>query len=342
MPPLRVIIFLLVITSIAAALYFYVGWRLIRPARISPGAKKLLWGLLTLLTLSIPVTFVSGRFIGPGLPARILAWFGFSALGLMGIFAALVLFRDLFLAGTFPIKDPSRRELLRRASGLFVLGAGGFIAVKSIVQAARPPVVEKVRVPIDGLKQSLQGLRIAQISDLHLGPTLGKPFFEDVVRRVNELDADIVAITGDLADGYADELKEMVSPLRDIRARHGVYFCTGNHEYYWDVHEPGVELRATSSGSSPLLLNDHRVIERDGAKHPRSAGVTDLHGRRRSVKGHKSDPEEGLRRQRAPPTVTWTSCSPTSRKQHLPRATEAGAGPRSAVGPHPRRPGTSR
>jgi len=284
MPNLRILIFLVVITAITAGLYFYIGWRLIRPARLGAPAKRALWALVALLALSVPVTFVGGRYIAPGPAAKGLAWFGFSALGLMGIFAALVILRDLFLTATIPIKDPSRRELLRRASGFVVLGAGGFIAVRSIVLAARPPVVERVTVPVTGLPSALEGLRIVQISDLHLGPTLGRPFLEGVVQKVNDLDADIVAVTGDLADGYVEPMRGIVEPIKDLRAKLGVYFVTGNHEYYWNAEEWVDCVRGLGLD---VLVNEHRVIERDGARIV-VGGVTDLSAGQ-TLPAHESD-----------------------------------------------------
>ena len=79
------------------------------------------------------------------------------------------------------------------------------------------------------------GLRIVQLSDLHVGSTIGRPFVEEVVRRTNALAADIVAVTGDLVDGSVSDLRGAIAPLANLRARHGVFFVTGNHEYFSDA-----------------------------------------------------------------------------------------------------------
>ncbi|MEK6609137.1 MAG: metallophosphoesterase, partial [Myxococcota bacterium] len=76
------------------------------------------------------------------------------------------------------------------------------------------------------------GLTIVQLTDLHVGPTLGRAFVAEVVTRTNALTPDLVAITGDLVDGSPERLQDAVAPLAELRARHGVYFVTGNHEYY--------------------------------------------------------------------------------------------------------------
>jgi predicted MPP superfamily phosphohydrolase len=79
----------------------------------------------------------------------------------------------------------------------------------------------------------MDGFTIVQITDVHVGPTVGRGFVAEVVRRVNTLDADLVAITGDLVDGSASRHARGVEPLADLRSRHGTYYVTGNHEHYW-------------------------------------------------------------------------------------------------------------
>jgi predicted MPP superfamily phosphohydrolase len=252
--------FFVFMVLVVAAIHAYIGWRLIPAPRFGSRGKKLLWGLIGLSAFSIPFTFIGGRLLDPGFAARIVAWVGFTALGLMGIVAGLVVVRELFLVGARLAPrgtDPSRREFLRRASSFGVLGVGGVIAAEGFVSAARPPAVEKVRVPIDDLPEALEGFRIAQISDTHLGPTLGRDFIADVVRRVNALEPDLVAFTGDLADGYVENMRPVVEPLRDLRAKHGAFFVTGNHEYYWRAGDWTARVRELGLD---VLTNEHRVL----------------------------------------------------------------------------------
>ena len=98
--------------------------------------------------------------------------------------------------------------------------------------ARRRPTIVPVDVPIKDLHPDLEGYRIAQVSDLHVGPTIGADFARTVVDAVNELEADMVALTGDLVDGSVDHLDSGVQPLGDLAASDGVFFVTGNHEYY--------------------------------------------------------------------------------------------------------------
>ncbi len=281
-------LFFIFMVVVVLAIHTYIGFRLIPAPRLGSRRKKMLWALIGLSAVSIPSTFIGGRFLDPGPLSTAMAWVGFTALGVMGIVAGLVVVRDLFLGGARLATrgaDPSRREFLRRASSFGVLGLGGVITAEGFVSASRPPAVENVRVPVDGLPEALQGFRIAQISDTHLGPTLGRDFIADVVRRVNELEPDVIAFTGDLADGYVEHLREVVAPLRDLRAKHGVYFVTGNHEYYWR-HAEWIGL--IKELGLIVLTNEHRVIEVEDARLA-VGGVPDARESQR-FEGRASDP----------------------------------------------------
>src|SRR5262249_38671844 len=139
-------------------------------------------------------------------------------------------------ATSHPI-DPERRTLLSRgiagAVGLIAVGLAGVGTASALGQVG----VLRVRVPLRRLPSSLSGFRVVQLSDVHIGPTIGRAFLKDVVERVNSLEPDIVVITGDLVDGSVASLREEVAPLADLRSKLGVFFVTGNHEYYSGVDE---------------------------------------------------------------------------------------------------------
>jgi len=101
-----------------------------------------------------------------------------------------------------------------------------------LVIARRRPGVVEVEIPVIGLPEALRGFSIAQISDIHVGPTIKRGFVEGIVHRVNGLNPDLIAVTGDLVDGSVQELSHHTAPLAGLSARHGAYFVTGNHEYY--------------------------------------------------------------------------------------------------------------
>jgi predicted MPP superfamily phosphohydrolase len=108
--------------------------------------------------------------------------------------------------------------------------------------------IKQLDVKLRGLPQRLAGFRLVQISDVHVGPLLRKDWVARVVEQIRQLAPDLVAITGDLVDGRVHELREHVAPLAKIEARSGVYFVTGNHEYYsgveeWYAHLPSLGVR---------------------------------------------------------------------------------------------------
>jgi uncharacterized protein len=121
------------------------------------------------------------------------------------------------------------------------------------------------------LPAGLQGFSIAQISDIHVGPTIRREYVEGIVAAVNELNADAIAITGDLVDGSVRELASHVEPLAHLRARYGAYFVTGNHEYYSGERAWTKELRRLGVH---VLMNEHVVLDR-GEEKLVLAGVTD-------------------------------------------------------------------
>jgi len=135
----------------------------------------------------------------------------------------------------------------------------------------RTPGVKRVSVPIEGLHSALEGFRIVQLSDIHLGANLDGAYLAKVVAVANGLQADLVAVTGDLVDGRVEQLLPEAEPLLDLSSRHGTFFVTGNHEYYSDAPPWIAALRGLGL---PCLINEHVVLEHAGAQIV-LAGVTD-------------------------------------------------------------------
>jgi predicted MPP superfamily phosphohydrolase len=166
-----------------------------------------------------------------------------------------------------------------------------------LANARRTAQVVRVDVRLAPLPPALEGFRIVQISDIHVGPTIKSAYLDAIVDRVNALDPDVVAITGDLVDGTVADLGQHVAPLARLRARHGTYFVTGNHEYYSGVHGWVVELQRLGVR---VLHNEHVVLRHAGARLV-LAGVPDYTGHHFDP-AHRSDPAEALAG--APPGVT--------------------------------------
>jgi predicted MPP superfamily phosphohydrolase len=140
------------------------------------------------------------------------------------------------------------------------------------------------------LPQALHGFSIAQISDVHVGPTIKRGFVERIVRRVNALNADMIAVTGDLVDGSVQQLSAHTAPLAGLTARHGAYFVTGNHEYYSGERAWTDEIRRLGMR---VLKNEHVVLDHDGTSLV-LAGVTDYSAHHFDP-AQRSDPAAALR-----------------------------------------------
>jgi predicted MPP superfamily phosphohydrolase len=192
----------------------------------------------------------------------------------MGFFSTLfvmTVLRDLVLFAGHETLSAQRATALAIPSARGALLITMLATLIGFLMARRPRLVD-VTVPVTGLPQALHGFSITQITDLHVGPTIKRAFVERIVARVNALASDVIAVTGDLVDGTVADLSAHTAPLRALRARHGVYFVTGNHEYYSGAQAWTAELRRLGL---TVLENQHVVIKHDGASLL-LAGVTDF------------------------------------------------------------------
>ncbi|WP_326671955.1 metallophosphoesterase [Streptomyces sp. NBC_01257] len=131
-----------------------------------------------------------------------------------------------------PAADPSRRLFVARAVGGAAAVAGLGTTGYGAYGVLRGPRVKRVTVPLARLPRSAHGFRIAVVSDIHLGPILGRAHTRRIVDTVNRTQPDLIAVVGDLVDGSVDDLGPAAEPLAGLRSRHGAFFVTGNHEYY--------------------------------------------------------------------------------------------------------------
>jgi predicted MPP superfamily phosphohydrolase len=241
---MRMLVSIAVVTAIMGLLHRYVWARLVRdPAWPAPWGRALTIAVVVLAAL-IPLTFVAMRAAPRALNVP-LSWLAYTWMGLFFYLLLLTFAGDIgraaaALVGALP-SDPGRRRLLARAIAVGTGAVAGALALGGMLNVARGFVVRRVRVPLARLPKEASGYKIVQITDVHVGPTIGHDFVAEVVRQTNALAPDLVAITGDLVDGSVEQLRHLVEPLRGLTARHGVYFVTGNHEYYsgadaWIAH----------------------------------------------------------------------------------------------------------
>jgi uncharacterized protein len=131
----------------------------------------------------------------------------------------------------------SRRLLITRTAAIAAgLTAAGIVG-DGVRTAFGPPLLKRLQIPLAKLPRALDGYRIAVVSDIHLGPLTGVRHTQRIVDAINGMDADLVAVVGDLVDGSVAELRDEAEPLRTLRSKDGTFFVTGNHEYYSGVEQ---------------------------------------------------------------------------------------------------------
>ena len=248
----------------------YVGWRLLSGLSLGPAAIAagvvLLIGCCLLIPFSMRTRVLQNRKL-----ADRLAWVGLTAMGFFSSLLVLTLLRDVVLLGAYVFLSGGQARLWIEPSAQATLYLSLFVTVAGLIIARRRPGVVEIKIPVVDLPHALHGFSIAQISDVHVGPTIKRGFVEGIVRRVNELKADMIAVTGDLVDGSVQQLSAHTAPLAGLTARHGAYFVTGNHEYYSGERAWTEEIRRLGLR---VLKNEHVVLQHDGASLI-LAGVTD-------------------------------------------------------------------
>ena len=200
----------------------------------------------------------------------------------------LTVLRDLLLLVAHLFFSPDLTKLLTVASARGVLALTVVATLEGFIAVRRPRVVD-VDIPIVALPTALHGFSIAQISDVHVGATIKRGFVDAIVGKVNALRADVIAVTGDLVDGSVAQLSVHTAPLAGLEARHGVYFVSGNHEYYSGERAWTQELRRLGL---TVLKNQHVILGHDGACVV-LAGVTD-YGAHHFEPAQRSDPAAAL------------------------------------------------
>lgn len=258
--------------SVTGAIWLYVLLRFVWPLPYGAGIRIVL--ALVLLLVSQYHQFTS-RFFGslasPELPQIVLiglAW----AFGAVLLLALLLLLRDVIgVLIWLPLHGAGRVILSGHAVTLALGGLAVGLSAIGVWQAVRVPHVKTVAITVPGLPAAFDGYRIAQLTDMHVSRLLPGPWLAAVVARTNQLDPDLIAMTGDLADGTPQARADDVLPLKELRARDGVLAIPGNHEYYADYASWMDAYRALGL---TMLENAHILIHRGGSTLA-VAGLTD-------------------------------------------------------------------
>lgn len=260
---------------ITLALFAYACLRLVLPLPLGRGGKCAIGLALLLISQYYTLSrYVLGSLASPELPAPLLMIQGGLFIFLV-VLCALLMAQDAFAAVFWLLRKAGAHAALPFSHSARALGlacAALFLASYGMWQAVRVPDVQNVDIRVPGLPAAFDGFTIAHITDLHASALLRWPRVKGITDKLNALQADLILMSGDLADGSTLARRDDVAPLASLRATHGVFSCPGNHEYYSHYQE---WMLALDGLGVTMLENAHTVITVNGQSLV-IAGTTDI------------------------------------------------------------------
>ena len=277
--------FLTIVLLIMGGVHWYLFDRLVVATALPTPARTVLGLALFGFVLGIPLSFIASRVLDRNVAryfvVPVYVWLGF-AFQTFFLVLAIDLLRGIGglgmqLAGMAPLwPDPTQGLQAWRVVAGAAAGTTFLATVFAIWWGLSRLVVRRVEVPLSRLPAALDGFTILHLSDTHLDLVHGRKWIQGVVDRANALKADLIAFTGDLAEGSVAQFGHHAEPIRELSAPHGVYFVTGNHEYFHDLNgclayleEAGV--RVLRNERVPIGVGEDRfdlagVDDHDGAR----------------------------------------------------------------------------
>jgi predicted MPP superfamily phosphohydrolase len=273
----QALVFLGLVVVVTTVVHYYLWRRLVRDTT-RPGRYRRIGTVAVIGLVVLLLAAMIGTRVLPHGASVVLAWPGYLWLAVMFyLLVGLAILEVPALVVRWrlrrhPETNESRRLFLGRAVAVTAGVASVGIVAPGVGSALGAPRLNRIQVPLARLPRSADGLRIALVSDIHLGPLTGLGRTRRIVEMINSLDADVVAVVGDLVDGSVAELGPAAAPLGDLRSRYGSFFVTGNHEYFSGYEEWIDEV--TRLGMTPL-----RNAYRELPVGLDIAGVNDVTGR---------------------------------------------------------------
>jgi hypothetical protein len=240
-----------IVARVIVPLPIHWAWKVAGAVALLPGAMLHFWSLLFF-----------GNMWSPELPYPIVAILGWT----FGSFVLLLVFTVVgdtlaVLICLVSRRWPNPMSGTPRRIGILLLsfGLGGF----GFIQAIRLPEVHRVTLQVRDLPAEFDGFKLVQLSDLHISKLFQEQWVQGVVERTNEIDADLIVVTGDFIDGSVEARRADVAPLASLRARLGVVGIPGNHEYYFDYTAWKAKLENLGIH---MLTNEHTVVRHKDAQ----------------------------------------------------------------------------
>jgi len=294
-------LFTVIILAVLALLYGYIAKQLFFAFSNEKKLRNAVLFYLGICWLSSPLPIVLRLSGIDSHWGDVLAWFVYLNMGFFSVLFVWYLSKDIlslflkpartWLEARFSIAPSAeRRALMSKTMHMGLLGVSGSLTGIGIQQAVKNAVVREINVPIGSIPAPLKDLRIAQFTDVHIGPTIKRDFVENIVKQINQLRPDMIVMTGDLVDGSVAHLKNDVAPLAKLDAPYGKFFITGNHEYYSGAEAWIAEMKSLGF---TVLLNEHQLIEYKGSR-VLLAGVTDYRAHQ-YLPAHASSPAKAMK-----------------------------------------------
>lgn len=251
--------------------YLYVLWRFVVVLPIGRGWRALLAVVLLIISkYHLVLIAVYGTMFSPEVP-RVVVWIAGWLFCAFVLVLVLTLLTDVASGAVAACRRKPWKNTVGGRLRCAIAVTALLLSAVGVYQAVQLPGVRRIDVTVENLPRSLDGLRIVQLTDLHISRLFQADWVEGVVSRANALNADAIFITGDLIDGTVDARKKDVAPLSKLTAPLGVIAVPGNHEYYFDAEQWIVEFERLGLR---VLVNEHAVLGK-GADRLVVAGVTD-------------------------------------------------------------------
>ena len=290
--------FFIVALTVFLLMHGYVGWRIIPSLNLSPISNYIAYvitfilGFLPLLPIILRINGYESKIIDK------ISLVGYTSLGFFTLSFTFLLAKDFlfqffyFVNSLFndqQIVDESKRNFIKKSVSIGIIGLTGSATAYGFYNARKGPQVIKENIFLKNLPPEFENYKIAQISDLHVGPTIKRPYVEKVFDTIANVNPDMLAVTGDLVDGSVENLRSDLEPFKDMIAKDGTFFVTGNHEYYSGVDR---WLDETDRLGMSNLVNSKTMIKKQGSEIC-IAGITDFRAHQ-IKKSHRSNPKQAL------------------------------------------------
>lgn len=225
------ILFPLILTTLFSIIHFLTYTRIVKHLHIKSSTRRFLKYLLVANMIAVLGYLASRYFLSP---PKFIYFFLSLSIGIgFVLLMAIILYELLHLLQRHTPFKEEKRIFFKRSSDLGFLALGSAYIGGGVLEGAKEPILN--HIDINQNRFGGKHYRIVQISDMHIGGLIDREFVANSVKTINSLNADLIAITGDLTDAHIDSLKDAIDELRHLKSRYGTYYIVGNHEYFHSI-----------------------------------------------------------------------------------------------------------